>query len=342
MTPPEPLVSVVMPVRNALPHLDAAVQSILDQSHRNLEFVILDDASTDGSLEVLRGWAARDRRIRLFESAEPLGPAGSSNRVVRQARAELVARMDADDRSHPDRIRRQVRVLHEHPQAVLVGTLCEGMDARTRRVRGRDRWRLAETSAFAPFQHGSVLFRRSAFEQVGGYREVCDYWEDNDLFLRLAEVGRVVVVPDRLYWYRYSDSSTRVQTSEEPMTHALERMYRCLDEYACGRSYEPLIGSGCPGVSPGTTLRALETVARTRVWAGKPPAIARRLIRHAGIPWDRRKVAVLAWVALASAAPRLFRTSLGIRAWLRDYRMRHRFPDGTVHDWLRPGAASRG
>ena len=106
-------ISVVMPVHNALPHLDAAVRSILDQTHANFEFVIFDDASTDGSAERLREWAARDSRIRLLEGQENLGPVGSSSLVVEQAKAPLIARMDADDVCDPDRLRRQVQVLSE-------------------------------------------------------------------------------------------------------------------------------------------------------------------------------------------------------------------------------------
>jgi len=92
-----PAVSVVMPVHNALPYLDQAVESILGQTLTDFEFVILDDASTDGSTERLREWAARDSRIRLIEVTTNLGPALSSQRVADAATAPIVARMDADD-----------------------------------------------------------------------------------------------------------------------------------------------------------------------------------------------------------------------------------------------------
>ena len=82
-----PKVSVVMPVHNAMPYLDIAVESILGQTLQNFEFVILDDASTDGSTERLREWASRDPRIRLIEEKTNLGPALSSERVAREARA---------------------------------------------------------------------------------------------------------------------------------------------------------------------------------------------------------------------------------------------------------------
>src|SRR3954452_11229500 len=110
-----PRVSVVMPVRNAMPYLDIAAESILGQTFQNFEFVILDDGSTDGSTERLREWAMRDPRIRLLEEKHNLGPALSSERVARAARAPVVARMDADDVSHPRRLEEQLDVLDNFP-----------------------------------------------------------------------------------------------------------------------------------------------------------------------------------------------------------------------------------
>src|SRR5215475_7954931 len=100
-----PLISVVMPVYNALSFLDDSISSILGQTLGDFEFVILDDASTDGSTERLREWAARDRRIQIYESKQRLGLSACSNAVVREARASIVARMDADATAHPDRLR---------------------------------------------------------------------------------------------------------------------------------------------------------------------------------------------------------------------------------------------
>ncbi len=100
-----------MPVYNALPFLDESIRSILEQTLSDFEFVILDDASTDGSVERLREWSPRDGRIRLHESRQRLGLSGSSNAVVAKARAPIVARMDADDIAHPDRLRRQWNIM---------------------------------------------------------------------------------------------------------------------------------------------------------------------------------------------------------------------------------------
>src|SRR6185312_17087211 len=99
----KPSISVVMPVHNAFPFLNESIKSILEQTLKDFEFVILDDSSTDRSAELLREWSLRDKRIHLHQSKKPLGLAASSNAVVARACAPLVARMDADDIAHPDR-----------------------------------------------------------------------------------------------------------------------------------------------------------------------------------------------------------------------------------------------
>lgn len=199
--------SVVMPVRNAAPFLDASIGSILGQTMREFELVILDDASGDDSTQILERWARRDSRIRLHRSDIHLGVVGASNRVVELSHAPLVARMDADDIAHRERLARQLAVLSSHPDVVLAGTMCDGIDARGRRMRPRDGWRIVRRSSAAPFPHGSIMFRRSAFDAVGGYREEHKGTEDHDLFHRLVHHGGIVVLPEVLYHYRYHAAS---------------------------------------------------------------------------------------------------------------------------------------
>lgn len=156
MGDPHPLISVVMPVRNGMPYLAESIRSILLQTLEDFEFLILDDASTDETPRVLRGWARQDGRIRVIGHSEP-GLSRALNDLVREARAPVCARMDADDISHPDRLGRQWEVLHRSPDVALVGTLWEGIDEQGRRVRPRDRWGLLRGAPFAPFPHGSAV-----------------------------------------------------------------------------------------------------------------------------------------------------------------------------------------
>ena len=312
-----------MPVRDAGPYLDAAIESILAQTFGDFEFIIRDDGSRDGSTEALRRWAARDSRIRLFEDGHALGPAASSNWVVRQAAAPLVARMDADDVSHPERLQRQLAVLEAAPDACLVASLWEGIDPHGRRVRPRDRWRLTRPGPFAPFPHGSIMFRREAFERAGGYRAECNYWEDADLYLRLAELGPLLVLPEPLYFHRSSVLSTRLVSPPEQVERAVDKMYRTL--------------SGAPTAGGGERRRILPRVyvslGSTRLWAGDRTAMLARLWRRGELGWNAHSLAVLAWALWGAVSPRSLRFALTLLIRARDHSVRNRYRDGEPCAW---------
>jgi len=207
---PEPLLSVVMPVYNVQRFLNEAIASILDQTFWDFEFIILDDGSTDDSAKILRDWQRRDSRISIFTSPRNSGLPISSNLVVAKTKTPLVARMDGDDLSHPDRLRRQLEILQSHPEVMAVGTLFDGIDAQGESIRPRDRWRILRKSRYIPFAHGSAMFRRAAFDEIGGYREEVVAGEDQDFFFRMSKLGRVVTLPGVLYHFRYHSMNATV------------------------------------------------------------------------------------------------------------------------------------
>jgi len=292
-----------MPVRNAMPFLETSIRSILAQTFTDFEFIILDDDSTDGSGAVAREWARKDKRIRVYEAQPMLGHTGSSNEVVAKARAPIIARMDADDISHPDRFRQQWEVMRDCPDAVLVGALCDGIDAGGRRVRPRDRWRLVRRSIFPPFPHGSAMFRRAVFDELGGYRDEPSKHDDQDLFLRMAKRGRVVVLPDVLYHYRYH--SNNLTLSKIDLTS----------------------GRG------NTDMQELYMLGAMRLWAGRSPAILRLLLAHGSLGWNLRTLRTLAWAGWGSLSPASLRFTgrLAIRA--RDFLAGLRLKDGRPCEW---------
>jgi glycosyltransferase involved in cell wall biosynthesis len=303
--------SVVMPVHNALPHLDAAVRSILDQTHTDFEFVILDDASTDGSAERLRELAARDSRIRLLEGEENLGPVASSSLVVEQARAPLIARMDADDVCDPERLRRQVELLCENPDAGVVASLFGVIDERGNSLRGPEVWRLARKSPFVPFAHGSIMFRRSIFDQVGGYREQCEYWEDQDLIVRMASVSDVLIIPEALYQVRQWTKNTRVASDRERVENAVDLMYRSIARLEQHRGYDDLLqGSRQPSarIDPRVFISGGSLV----LWAGGRPRLLSRLLRRGRLRFDVGTFNALVWTIWASISPSSLRGFLSM------------------------------
>ena len=302
-----PLISVVMPVYNALPFLDDSIGSILAQTFSDFEFVILDDASTDNSSTRLREWAARDERIRLHQSDKQLGLSGSSNAVVAQARAPLVARMDADDVAHPDRLQRQWDVMQLQPDVVAVGSLCVGIDAQGREVRPRDRWRLVRRSGYIPFPHGSAMFRREVFELIGGYDEAATGGEDQELFSRMAAHGRVVTLPDVLYSYRYHANNATL--------------------------FNGLRAIGENHYNNGDSLAAYYMLGAMRLWAGEPPMLLEPLLRHRSIGLDPKSLLILLsafWGHVSPITLKFFlRGSIRIRDLLASITVR----DGTPYEW---------
>ncbi len=302
-----PLISVVMPVYNALPFLDESINSILKQTLSDFEFVILDDASTDGSVELLREWSRRDRRIHLHESKQRLGLSGSSNAVVAKARAQIVARMDADDIAHPERLRSQWNIIEGDPDVAVIGTLCNGIDASGREVRPRDRWRLVRRSVYIPFPHGSAMFRREVFDQVGGYDEASASGEDQDLFLRMAARGRVLTLPDVLYSYRYHSSNVTLFNGTR----------------AVGENHS----------QNGDALAAFYMLGAMRLWAGDPPMLLEPMLEKKSLKWNLKTLMILASAIWGHISPSTLRVFLRSSIRARDLLASVRVKDGRPYEW---------
>lgn len=305
-----PLISVVMPVHNGLPFLAQSISSILEQTFTDFELVILNDASTDGSDEVLREWQERDDRIRLHQSGRKLGLVGSSNLVIAKACAPVIARMDADDVSHRDRLRRQWDVLQTHGDVVAVGTLCDGIDATGRVVRPRDRWRIVRASRYVPFPHGSSMFRRTAFELLRGYDERFYAGEDQDLFYRMRSLGRVVTLPDVLYHYRYHSSNATLLTGAEGVRAA---------------------SNGHIQNSDG--LAKLYMWGSMRLWAGEAPAILPQLIGSHVLRSNWKSLFAVGSALVGSVSPRALRFALRSFIRARDLIATMTVRKGRPYDW---------
>jgi glycosyltransferase involved in cell wall biosynthesis len=302
-----PSLSVVMPVHNALPFLAESIKSILTQTLSDFEFVILDDASTDGSREILRQWSLRDKRIRLHESKDQLGLAASSNAVVAQARAPLIARMDADDIAHPDRLLRQMSIMKDHPDVAVIGTLCDGIDSSGRVVRPRDRWRLLRRSNYIPFPHGSAMFRREVFDEVGGYDERAVGGEDQDLFLKMAARSRVLTLADVLYSYRYHSSNATLSNGKR----------------AVGENHS----------QNGDALAAFYMLGAMRLWAGDPPRLLEPILQKESLKWNAKTLMILVSAVWGQVSPFTLRAFLRSSIRARDLLASVRIKDGRAYEW---------
>ena len=205
-TQPTPAVSVVMSVYNGERTVAQAVASILNQSCRDLELIVCDDASTDGTRALLDAAAAADGRVRLLRNERNRGAGAARNRCLSFARGRYIALMDADDFSRPERLAAQQSFLEKRPELAFVGT---------RGVYGAGEgsssyWYRAEPKKedflmTLPFVHASLMFRREVFAQLGGYdeRPRLRRAEDYELLLRAYAAGyRGANLPEALYVIR--------------------------------------------------------------------------------------------------------------------------------------------
>jgi glycosyltransferase involved in cell wall biosynthesis len=205
-----PAVTVLMAVHNAERYLREAVESILEQSFRDFELVVVDDGSTDGSRAILDTY--EDTRLRVLSSSENHGLTISLNRGLREARGTYVARQDADDISEATRLERQVAFLDDNPKIALLGTAYHRIDENGRRTGERTvpvdtesaRWRLLFLNAFP---HTSVMVRRAVLLEVGPYDERYRYAQDYELWSRIAALHDVAGLEDFLVSYRSSSTS---------------------------------------------------------------------------------------------------------------------------------------
>jgi GT2 family glycosyltransferase len=326
MTP----VSVAMPVRNSLPYLAHAIASVLHQDHQALELVIVDDGSTDGSYEFAHDLAQTDERVRVFRREGVPGLVASANEAVRRCRHDLIARADADDTSDPTRVRREVDVLERRPDAVLVGTLADGIDTAGRRVRSVDRSRLTRTGFFSPFPHGSAMFRRHQFEAAGGYREECAGWEELELWLRLSRFGRVVVIPDPLYHYRYLTTTTSASVGLESAARVVAARRRFEERMLDGQAAH---GEPCAEWEPTATevaaalAEAYASKAALFIWSGTPAPAPSRPVRERLRRWSRPWL----YATVGSRCPCLLRWALRVHVRCRDTLARGRL--GEEVEW---------
>jgi len=232
-----PAVSVLLAVRNGMPHLEEAVRSILDQTFTDFELLVVDNGSSDGSPELLH--ALSDERVRYL-SYSPPGLAGSLNYGLGFARAALIARMDADDLALPGRLQAQFDYMEAHSECILLGSAFDMIDD-DGRVTGSAvnvvhdeviRWAML---FFNPFLHSGIMFRREVVACCGGYDEEFEVAQDFDLWRRLSSEGRMHNLKEALSRKRFTRESTTGQSSRAQLTYAA----RTVGEYAA--AYAPSI-----------------------------------------------------------------------------------------------------
>ena len=215
-----PLISVIMPVYKGERFLREAIDSILNQTFTDFEFIIINDGSTDGTLEIIQSYS--DKRIRLVNNESNQGIVACLNHGIELAQGEYIARMDADDISLPERFEKQIRFLEENPDVGVCGTWRKNIDANGDIIGERThpkedyliKWKLFLNTN--PISHPTILMRADLVKSVGGYNEKFKHCEDYDLWRRLIYKTKIYNIPEFLLSYRYHDNNiTTTQQSTQ-------------------------------------------------------------------------------------------------------------------------------
>lgn len=209
-----PQISVLLPVYNAERYLQHALLSVLDQTFRDFEVIAIDDGSQDRSYSILRSFEQKDNRLRVI-CRENRGLVETLNEAIGAASGEFLARMDADDICLPQRFERQIAFLKDRPEHVAVGSRVLLIDADGRSIcdfiheLSHEEIDSAHLSGKGGCRicHPASMMRKSAVVKVGGYRSEFEAAEDIDLFLRLAELGKLSNIPEILLRYRQHPKS---------------------------------------------------------------------------------------------------------------------------------------
>lgn len=203
-------VSVLMSAFNAESYLSEAVDSVINQTFTDFEFIIVDDGSTDNTSKILDGF--KDQRIVRLKNEKNIGLASSLNLALSAARGEFLARMDADDISTPNRFLNQVEYLEKNPDIAVLGTFMKQIDMEGNTIGVLSapcdheliRWKmLFETAVF----HATVMMRKKDVDRVGGYDPNFRHIEDAELWSRMINIVRFSNLNEALYVRRWHDKS---------------------------------------------------------------------------------------------------------------------------------------
>ena len=244
-----PLISVVLCVKNGCPYITQAITSVINQNYKNFELILINDASSDGTLDLIREIQSKDDRVVLVNNDKSIGLTKSLNVGLKAAKGIFVARIDHDDLWLKDKLSRQLEAFELDDGILLVATAYEEEDlfGRWRRtpilpVCVSDKEIRQVLYRFNPFFHSSIMIRRSTLEQLGGYDESYRYAQDYELWTRVLKCGRAVTLPQVLCIRRMGDGNISLRKERAQRFNALRaKLAWCARNGASWRVVVPVL-----------------------------------------------------------------------------------------------------
>ena len=222
-----------MPVYNSQEYIGQSINSILDQTYKNFELIIIDDGSTDNSKEICKNFSKKDNRI-IFIDDDHKGLTASLNKALEIAKGKFIARQDADDVSLPERFEKQINWFLKDERRVLCGTNCKILNKNN--VYKNNRSLKFTNSGIAKklkysncFVHSSTMFLRNSSQNLGNYDDNLEYAQDYDLWWKLTTLGEVGNLSEKLLILRKRETSISVKNKN---LQTLNFIQSCVKFYA--------------------------------------------------------------------------------------------------------------
>lgn len=222
-----PKISVLMPVYNAEAYLQESIESILDQTFTDFEFIIIDGCSTDKSYEIIKQYETKDCRIVAIRTCENLKLIETLNLGIKIAKGKYIARMDADDISLSNRLRKQFDYMESNHGIGISGGTMQIVDKKGA-VIGQRRYHLKDEEIrknifrYSPFSHPLIIIRRSVLDKAGFYDPKYNDAEDYELYFRIGRHSKFGNLADILIKYRVHEKSVTISKIQKMEARTLE------------------------------------------------------------------------------------------------------------------------
>ncbi len=263
----KPLVSVIMPAYNAGRFLAPAIESILQQTYPNFEFIIVDDASIDNSWQIIQKYARKDKRIHAFRNPQNLGVSATANFAISLAKGQYIARMDADDVSLPYRLEKELKFLQQNPKAIAVSGQCLVINEKDQII-GRKTFPLEDKQLremifwAVPMQQPAMMINRKLLpKNFAWYSPKKTSAEEIDLLFQLMKYGQLINLPETVLYYRYLPNSLSHQNPKATFWLTLKSRIKAVRE-----GYQPSAKGVALTLLQAITVAILPNKAITWLW----------------------------------------------------------------------------
>lgn len=232
----KPIISVLMPVHNGEKYLSVSIKSILSQSFKNYEFIIVDDGSVDNSLKIIESYKQKDKRIIVIRNTKNIGTTKSLNKGLLSAKGKYIVRMDADDWSYPDRLKKQYDFMQKNPHVGVSGGTIEVCDENLKIISVRE-YPLTDKAirkiifSYSPFAHSATIWNKKIMMEIGGYNDNIPVSQDCELYFNVGKINKFGNVGDKLIKLRMHGDSVSILKNFQQEKYAIFARVKAVMEY---------------------------------------------------------------------------------------------------------------